>query len=415
MIKILHFADAHIDIAQGGRHDPETGLPVRVLDFLKSLDEIVDAAIDQKVDLVIFAGDAYRDRAPQPTYQREWGRRMMRLSHAGIPTLILTGNHDISPSAQRAHALQELDTLEVPHIRVINKPAFLQPADLEGLPLQVIALPWVTRSGFLAAQQSDSSPENQPDAVEELQIGLTRFLQSCLKDVNPKLPTVLTAHASIEGALYGNERTVMLGKDVVLPMGLVREPQFDYVALGHIHKAQNLNEGLHPPVIYPGSIERVDFGEAKDDKFYVIAEVEKGSTRVNWHQLLNIRKFIDLSIELEPNQPVNERLQALLPSADQLNDAVVRLVMSYPREIEAQIDEASLRTLAAPAFEFTLVKKVQNNLRLRLPEDREISSYSSAELLDIFWQSQDIPKERRSQLAFLSKSIIDRVEGGEVE
>ena len=67
MLKILHFADAHIDMANYGRHDPETGLPFRVLDFLKSFDTIVDTAISQKVDLVIFAGDAYKDpRLRQP-------------------------------------------------------------------------------------------------------------------------------------------------------------------------------------------------------------------------------------------------------------------------------------------------------------------------------------------------------------
>ena len=56
MVKILHFADAHIDMANYGRHDPESGLPMRVMDFLKSLDEIVDAAIEEDVDLVLFAG-----------------------------------------------------------------------------------------------------------------------------------------------------------------------------------------------------------------------------------------------------------------------------------------------------------------------------------------------------------------------
>ncbi len=85
MLRILHFADAHIDMANYGRRDPQSGLPMRVLDFLKSLDTIVDTAIAEKVDLVLFAGDAYKDRTPPPTYQREWGRRMMRLSRALSP------------------------------------------------------------------------------------------------------------------------------------------------------------------------------------------------------------------------------------------------------------------------------------------------------------------------------------------
>jgi len=41
MIKLLHFADAHIDMANYGQHDAATGLPQRVVDFLKSLDFIV--------------------------------------------------------------------------------------------------------------------------------------------------------------------------------------------------------------------------------------------------------------------------------------------------------------------------------------------------------------------------------------
>ena len=89
MLKILHFADAHIDMANYGRHDPESGLPMRVMDFLKSLDEIVGTAVDENIDLVIFAGDTYRDRSPAPTFQREWEKRIMRLSRAGIPTLLL--------------------------------------------------------------------------------------------------------------------------------------------------------------------------------------------------------------------------------------------------------------------------------------------------------------------------------------
>ncbi|HNS63036.1 MAG TPA: metallophosphoesterase, partial [Anaerolineaceae bacterium] len=64
MLRILHFADTHIDIANHGRRDPETGLSLRVLDFLRALDTIVDTAIAEKVDLVLFAGDAYKDRTP---------------------------------------------------------------------------------------------------------------------------------------------------------------------------------------------------------------------------------------------------------------------------------------------------------------------------------------------------------------
>jgi len=407
MVKLLHFADAHIDMANYGRHDPESGLPMRVMDFLKSLDEIVQTAIDEHVDLVIFAGDAYKDRSPSPTFQREWGKRIMRLSHEGILTLLLTGNHDISPSTGRAHAIQEFDTLEVPHVRVLNKPQFLTPTELEGLPIQVLALPWISRSGLMASQELSGA---DPDEVyERLGKRIGEMLEDWLAAADPALPIILTAHASVEGAQYGNERMVMLGNDLVLPPGLVKDPRLDYVALGHIHKAQDLNEGGHPPVIYPGSIERVDFGEARDKKYFILAAVTKGNTQVTWRELKHIRPFIDIKVNLESDEAINLKLQEALPPKSKLEGAILRMVIEYQREWESLIDEASLRALAEPAFEFHLVKRPQTQARVRLPKGQAASSLSVVDLLDIYWKasSTDMAAEKRQALNQLAKSIIE--------
>ena len=282
-MRILHFADAHIDMANYGRHDPETGLPLRVLDFLKSLDTIVDAAINEKVELVIFAGDAYKDRSPAPTFQREWGRRIIRLSQAHIPTLLLVGNHDLSPAVGRAHAIHEFDTLQVPYVRVLSKPELLKPADLWGLPLQVIAMPWIARSALMASLEMEAA--EPAEVFSNIEARISELVEEWLSEVDPALPTILTAHASVQGATFGSERMVMLGADLVLPTSLVKDPRLAYVALGHIHKPQDVNKGAQPPVIYPGSIERVDFGEAADDRFFVVAEVAPGNTSVEWRKL----------------------------------------------------------------------------------------------------------------------------------
>ena len=200
MLTILHFADAHIDMANRGRHDPATGLPLRVQDFLKSLDTIVDTAIDERVDLVLFAGDAYKDRNPAPTFQREWGRRIMRLSRAGIPTLLLVGNHDTSPTLGRAHTLDPFNTLEVPNVLVLDHPAFYSPADLWGLPLQVIALPWVSRAGLVASQEiSAVDPQAVNEAIEkrltETRDQLAKLLDLYLQGDFPR--EILTARRNV--------------------------------------------------------------------------------------------------------------------------------------------------------------------------------------------------------------------------
>ena len=411
MIKLLHFADAHIDLARQGRRDAESGLPLRVLDFLKSLDAIVDAAISEKVDLVIFAGDAYRDRSPSPTYQREWGKRMMRLSAAGIQTLLVVGNHDVSPAAGRAHTLQEFETLQVSNIHVISKPELLGPEQLNRLPVQVIGIPWLNRSGLAAAFEGEAM--DSEDINGQMEANLTRVIEDLMDSLDLNLPAILTGHVSVQGASYGNERSVMLGRDVVLAGSLVRDERLDYVALGHIHKSQNLNEGGHHPVIYPGSIERVDFGEVDDRKTYVVAEVERNKTIFKQYDLPG-RKFIDRAVELTNGDKVQEQLLAALPDARELKGAILRLVAVYPRDWEALIDEPAIRRAAEGAFEFHFIRRPRVQVRLRLAGDKSIASLKPVELLDLYWKSIPPADEPAEALDVLAGEIIHAVDMGSV-
>ncbi len=416
-MKLLHFADAHIDMANYGRHDPETGLPLRVLDFLKSLDTIVDAAIAEKVDLVIFAGDAYKDRAPAPTFQREWGRRIIRLSQAHIPTLLLVGNHDLSPAAGRAHAIHEFDTLQVPFVRVLAKPELLRPTDLWDLPVQVIAWPWVSRSGIMALRGLSGTDRAAIDAeIEDVIVSQTN---DWLEEVDRSLPVILTAHASVQGAKYGSERTVMLGSDLVLPLSLATDARLDYVAVGHIHRPQDLNEGRQPPVIYPGSIERVDFGEAADERFFVLADVSRGNAKVDWRQLTGARRFIErrVLIPVAANaaeasaESVTDRIKAVLPSPEVLDAAIIKLTVEYPREYEALIDEAALRQYAENAFEFHIVRRPQSEARVRLPADQTVSGLSALDLLAQYWRASNVDPAEADALQQLAARLMSEDEG----
>ncbi len=407
-LRILHFADAHIDIAAHGRHDPQSGLPIRVLDFLKSLDLIVETALREQVDLVLFAGDAFKDRRPAPTYLREWAKRILRLAEAQIPTLLLVGNHDYTPALGRAHALDAFATFQVPYVRVVDRPTLLTPQDLWGLPLQIIALPWISRArlGLLA---DTLSPERLQELYEH---NLTPLVEDLIRQAHathPDLPLVLTAHASVQGATYGTERLVMLGDDLVLPPSLVKRSDFAYVALGHIHKAQDLNEGQQPPVIYPGSIERVDFGEAQDEKFFVLATLTPGeATRVEWRPLPT-RPFVSRSVHLTDPKGVMERLRQALGPPEALEGAVVRLVVTYPRELESLIDDARLYEHARLALAFHLVKRPEIAARARLPQDQPLESLNPEDLLAIYWRTQHRDEEEIAALQALARQVIQAV------
>jgi len=410
MPRILHFADAHIDIATYGRRDPETGLPVRVMDFLRALDTIVDTAIDERVDLVIFAGDAFKDRAPAPTYLREWAKRIKRLADARIPTVLVVGNHDLSPALGRAHALEVFTTLETPYVRVVDKPGLWGPEDLFGAPVHLIGIPWLTRSRVVAAL---NLPLHTPAWQEAVESRLRKMIvEDWLASLDDDLPAVLAAHASVRGAQVGSERTLALDTDFYLPRDALQHPRLDYVALGHIHKHQVLNPDGHPPIVYAGSIERVDFGEAEEDKGFVVVDVTRGRAELEWRPIPHLRPFVQRFVRLEKADAVTQRLLDALGPADALEGALVRLVVEYPQALERAIDEDALRRHAAAALSFRLIRRPVAENRLRLPPDTPVSSLTPLQLLELYWKSKHKPADEIRQLLDAAREVL-RVEDEE--
>jgi exonuclease SbcD len=278
-------------------------------------------------------------------------------------------------------------------VRVLQMPELLRPKDLWDLPVQVIAMPWIARSSIMA--NLDMSAADTSEVFSNIESRISDLIEGWLEEADKSLPLILTAHASVEGATFGSERMVMLGSDLVLPTALVKDTRLDYVAMGHIHKPQDVNKGAHPPVIYPGSIERVDFGEAADDRYFIVADVARGETKVEWRKLTGARPFIDrrtvigpaLSRVEGPGENVTETLKAALPKVEEMSGAIVRLTVEYPRELDTLIDESALRKYAERTFEFHLVKRPQMEARIRLPADQTMSSLSPLDLLDQYWRA----------------------------
>jgi exonuclease SbcD len=171
-----------------------------------------------------------------------------------------------------------------------------------------------------------------------------------------------------------------------------------------------LNPKGYPPVVYPGSIERVDFGEVDDDKFFAIAEVERGSTRYEMRKLDGIRTFVDRRVKLvseADRETTNQRLRAALPEPEKFEGAIVRLTVDFPREWEELIDEASLREYCCGAFEFHLVLRPQIESRVRLPEGLLAGSMQPMELLEKYWQAAHAEPDEVDELNRLAKELME--------
>lgn len=353
-MRLLHLADLHIGIENYGRVDPATGLHTRLRDYLERLDEAIDVGVAEGVDAVLIAGDIYKNRTPNPTQQREFARRIHRLRALGLPVLILTGNHDVSPAAGRAHAVEIFDTLAVEGVIIADRPRAYTLHTRSG-PLQIIALPWVTRHGLLTKEEMRVASLLE---IETMLIGrVERFLQQAAGDLDPTLPAVLTVHGTIDGATFGAERQVLLGRDLVYPRSMVTLPNVDYVAMGHIHRHQAL--GDHPPIVYPGSIERIDFGEEDEDKGCVIVDLsKKGDAHWRFHKL-SARPFITIAVDVRGLNDPTQRVLAAIERRS-LRGAVVRVKIEARSEqsdliqtevIRRSLDEAGAYVVAAVAVE----------------------------------------------------------------
>jgi DNA repair protein SbcD/Mre11 len=363
MIKILHLADIHMGSGFGhGRINPATGLNTRLEDFVASLSCCIDRALAEPVDLVLFGGDAFPDATPAPYIQQAFSRQFQRLVEAQIPVVFLVGNHDQHSQGAGGASLCIYRTLGVPDVYVGDRLETLTIPTRNGS-VQIITLPWLTRSTLLTRPETE---DLSMEAVGQLLLDRLRVaLEGEIRQLDPTLPTILLGHLMADTASYGAERFLAVGKGFTVPLALIARDCFDYVALGHVHRHQILC--TQPPVVYPGSIERVDFSEEQEDKGFVLVELTKGSAQVEFCPLA-ARVFRTIALDVtEQTDPQAALLQAI--AAVNITDAVVRLMYQLRSEQLDLIDDGALHQALSSAHYYTIQAELTSQLaRPRLPE-----------------------------------------------
>ena len=427
-MRLLHCADIHIGVetygrpasqadldalpewfAPGAERKEYLGVNTRLLDFLAAMDYTVNYAIANGVDLVLFAGDAYKARNPTQTHQREFARRIARLSAAGVPAFLTIGNHDLPHIANRATALEIFPTLSVANVTVEHRVATHRIATNAGI-VQVVAMPWIRVGQIMNRDETRGQTLDQ--IKQDVETRLTAFLQEEVANLDPSLPAVLCGHVNIAGATTASEQSMMLGNDHVLSLGTVAIPQFDYVALGNIHKHQSLTE--HPPVVYSGSIERVDFSEEREDKGFVIVEIDPSRPQgerltgyefapVPVRPMLTIR--VDARLQEDPTDAVAQAIAA--HSDEEMRRSIVRLRVEMRADQEPGFRESEVREALASAFYVAgIERRVERDRRTRLPWD-DAERIEPLDALRRYLQSKATSGDReQSLLSYAGESLL---------
>lgn len=406
-MRLLHFSDLHLGVENYGTLNPKTGLSTRVDDFLRSFDEVIDYAIRQQVEAVLFSGDAFKNRDPNPTIQRLFARRIRRLAEAAIPTVLLIGNHDLPSIAARATAMEIYEALEIPCIHVSRWPDYLRIPTRSGV-LQVVTLPWISRSTLMSREEIRelSSDEIQRHMAEKV----VAVLDELVQELDPALPAVLLAHLSLEGAKLGSEQSIMLGEDLVLDTGELSVRAFDYVALGHIHKHQRVT--ANPPTVYAGSVERVDFGEEHEEKGFVIVDIHEDAAgkRVadaTFHPV-KARPFLTLRITATSGDPLADVQREIERQAAAIPGSIVRVIVSLPAEHEELLRTEDVRRLLQEQGAHYIAKVVRDvDLQTRARVDiRDEEALDPLVMLERWLTQRDMPEQQRRKVLEQGKTLI---------
>ncbi len=313
-MRVVHISDTHLGFSAYSKLDPAEGVNQREMDVYAAFEQAVDRILELRPDVVVHSGDLFDQVRPQNRAIDRAMRQLLRLSEAGIETVVISGNHSTPRLKETGSIFRVFEHLS--GIHPLHEPGA---KTLVHGDLTISAIP-----------HSASSP-----------------LKSVVEAVKPSTATkynVLTIHAGVTGPqTYRmdefNEQTV--------PLETLSDG-WDYVALGHYHEFRELRER----VCYSGSTERLGFGELNQRKGFLEVDLERRGLR--FHEL-KIRDMLELSpidaSGLVSTEILNEASRRIDDVS--VDEKIVRLCINgVAPDAYRALDMAALRRLGSSTLHF---------------------------------------------------------------
>jgi exonuclease SbcD len=263
-MRLLHTSDWHVGKAIRGRS--------RAAEHQAVLAEIAGVAERESVDLVVVAGDLFDTATPTPEAERIVYRALLDLAAGGRPVVVVAGNHD---SAQRLAAVAPLSQASgIDVASAIRPPGDGGVLELEsgGEVALVALLPFPSQRYAVTADLLLSG--DAADAHAEYADRVVRIVRTLTGGFRAGTVNLVVAHLMVMGGtMGGGERGAHTVFDYWVP-ATAFPPSAQYVALGHLHRAQQLAGPA--PLHYCGSTLQLDFGETANDPQVNVVDVRPG-------------------------------------------------------------------------------------------------------------------------------------------
>lgn len=280
------------------------------------LDWLLVQAEAHQADAIIVAGDIFDTGSP-PSYARElYNRFVVNLQRTGCQLVVLGGNHDSVATLNESREL-----LAYLNTRVIAA-ASADPADQvlmlnrrDGQPGALLcAIPFLRPRDITKSQAGQSGQQKQQSLLEAITLHYQRCYEHAVAQrdsLNPQLPIIATGHLTTVGVTKSDAvRDIYIGTLDAFPAQAF--PPADYIALGHIHRAQRIANSEH--IRYSGSPIPLSFDELGKEKSVFIVDFAEGA--LSEVTPLAVPLFQPMQMIKGSLEEIEQQLHAIAPRED---------------------------------------------------------------------------------------------------
>jgi exonuclease SbcD len=380
-LKIAHLADLHLGYRAYHRMNARGG-NMREADVADAFRQAVNRVVELRPDLVLVAGDVFHTVRPSNTAIADAFRQFSLLADRlpDVPVVMIAGNHDSPRSADTGNILNLFR--EIDGVRVVCDEC--RSIRLPEIDTSILCLPHVSLSG-------GEEVEMEPDPGSK--------------------HNVLMLHGTIRGE-KADQKLVYMSEygGAEIPEEKVAYGNWDYVALGHYHKMEELAANAW----YPGGLERTstNIWFEREDKGFLVYSTRTGRAEF---EPVQTRPMIDLPRIEAGGLGAAELDETIRASVERIPDGlrgkIVRLVIhDVPRAVVRELNHKRIREWKAEAVHFHLDARPPEVRRRRdaaAPVRRQTLQEQVASYLRKDWKLRD-PKLEREPLVEMGVAYVDR-------
>lgn len=367
-MKIVHLADSHLGFSNYSRLDQHGQNRIEEMVY-SGFDQAVERIIQLRPDAVVHAGDVFHHVRPKIKPLVIFQRGLQRLTDAGIPVIIISGNHDAPKSYSSTSPFLLFEGMKGVHIAQRYKYEHFEVGDhcFHCIPFCLEPQDYLSEFGKVERSGKD----------------------------------VLVMHGLVESLRNRKMRSV--GEHELQDSLLKRD--FDYIALGHFHAQMPIASNAW----YSGSVEYFNFGEAEDKKGMLLVDLETGEARPVEVRPKYMVDYPAVDCSGLSSEEISERLMGLC-DGNEVRDKMVRInLKNVSREAYKRIDTGRLSRLGAPALHLKIKAEfVDEQEMVERPVDRLRLHEEFAEFMKEEASKNLIPKAIKDVVMVYGSDLIKK-------